>query len=152
MLVVPFRIMEDHNRLQHRSVTDVSSTANNPNLFRLVVDQGPDAIIFADQQGVIRIWNNAAADLFGYLSEEAVGQTLNIIIPDHLRHAHWEGFRGAVASGHTKHGRQALKTRATHKTGQKLYVSLAFSVVKDREGNVLGAMATAREFTADKVQ
>ena len=87
------------------------------------------------------------AAFFGYLPEEAIGRSLDIIIPEHLRPAHWEGFGMAVASGHTKHGRRALKTRATHKTGKKLYVSLAFSVVKDREGKVIGAMATAREFT-----
>ena len=65
---------------------------------------------------------------------------------------HWEGFGKAVASGHTKHGTRAVKTRATPKAGHKLYVSLAFSVVKDREGIVIGAMATARPFTEDKAQ
>jgi len=125
------------------------SNAENLEVFRLVVDQGPDAVIFADRQGVIQIWNNAAVDLFGYLPKEAIGRSLDIIIPEHLRHAHWESFGIAVASGHTKHGRRALKTRATHKAGQKLYVSLAFSVVKDREGKVIGAMATAREFVEE---
>ncbi len=124
----------------------MSSSTDNIDLFRLVVDQAPDGIIFADGEGVVRIWNKAAADLFGYPPEEAIGRALDLIIPEHLRHAHWEGFGRAVASGHTKHGRQALKTRATHKAGHKLYVSIAFSVVKDREGKVVGAMATAREF------
>jgi len=126
----------------------MSSTTDNLSLFGFVIDQSPDAIIFADQQGVIRIWNNAAADLFGYLPKEAVGRTLDIIVPEDLRHAHWNGFHTAMASGHTKSGGRAMKTRATHKTGQKLYVSLAFAVVKDRDDKVLGAMATAREFIA----
>jgi PAS domain S-box-containing protein len=111
-----------------------------------VVDQAPDGIIFADGEGVVRIWNKAAADLFGYPPDEAIGRPLDLIIPEHLRHAHWEGFGKAVASGHTKHERHAIKTRATHKAGHKLYVSLAFSVVKDRDGKVVGAMGTAREF------
>jgi PAS domain S-box-containing protein len=128
------------------------SSAVSLDLFRLVVEQAPDGIIFSDREGVIRIWNNAAAELFGYLPEEAVGRPLDIIIPDHLRHAHWEGFGKAVASGQTKHGPRAVKTRATPKAGHKLYVSLAFSVVKDREGKVIGAMATARPFTEDKPQ
>ena len=128
------------------------SSADRLDLFRLVVEQAPDGIIFANREGVIQIWNSAAAELFGYLPEEAVGRTLDIIIPEHLRHAHWEGFGNAMASGHTKHGPGAMKTRATHRTGQKLYVSLAFSVVKDREGKVFGAMATARPFTEDKTQ
>jgi PAS domain S-box-containing protein len=84
------------------------SNTENLEVFRLVVDQGPDAVIFADRQGVIQIWNNAAVDLFGYLPKEAIGRSLDIIIPEHLRHAHWESFGKAVASGHTKHGRRAL--------------------------------------------
>jgi len=128
------------------------SSADSLDLFRLVVEQAPDGIIFADREGVIQIWNSAAAELFGYPPEEAVGRTLDIIVPEHLRHAHWEGFGNAMASGHTHHGTCAMKTRATHKAGHKLYVSLAFSVVKDREAKVIGAMATARPFTEDKTQ
>ena len=126
------------------------SSADSLDLFRLVVEQAPDGIIFADREGVIQIWNSSAAELFGYLPEEAIGRSLDIIVPEHLRHAHWEGFGKAVATGHTTHGPRAMKTRATHKAGQKLYVSLAFAVVKDRDGKVIGAMATARPFTEDK--
>ena len=125
---------------------NVSISDCNLEVFRLVVDQAPDAIIFADRQGMIQVWNKAAADLFGFPADEVIGLSLDIIIPEHLRHAHWEGFGRAVASGLTKHGRRALKTRAAHKDGQRLYVSLAFSIVKDRDGKVIGAMATAREF------
>src|SRR5688572_11139208 len=124
----------------------MSLSSSDSNLVCLIVDQAPDAIIFADGQGKIQVWNNAAVELFGHPQNEAIGRSLDIIIPEHLRHAHWESFGKALASGHTKHGRRALKTRATHKAGHKLYVSLAFSVVKDREGKVIGAMATAREF------
>jgi PAS domain S-box-containing protein len=130
----------------------VSSTTDNLDLFRLVVEQAPDGIILANREGIVQIWNNAAADLFGYRPEEVIGRTLDIIIPEHLRQAHWEGFSKAVASGHMKHGTGALKTRATHKAGHKLYVSLAFSVVRDREGKVIGAMATARGFVEGHTQ
>jgi PAS domain S-box-containing protein len=94
---------------------------------------------------MVRVWNNAAATLFGYRADEVIGRSLDIIIPDRLRLAHWEGFHKAIASGHTKHGRRAVKTRASHKNGQRIYVHLAFSVVLDRDGDVIGAMATARE-------
>ena len=128
------------------------SSADSLDLFRLVVEQAPDGIIFADREGVIQIWNSAAAELFGYQADEAVGRRLDIIVPEHLRQAHWEGFGKAMDSGATKHGTRAMRTRATHKAGHKLYVSLAFSVVKDREGKVIGAIATARPFTEDKTQ
>lgn len=135
--------VEEANPLVHYDAP--AAPAPNPGLFRLIVDQGPDAVVFANHQGKIHIWNKAAAELFGYLRKEAIGQSLDIIIPDHLRQAHWKGFGTAMASGHTKHGKRALRTKAIHKSGRKLYVSLAFSIVKDREGVVIGAMATARE-------
>jgi PAS domain S-box-containing protein len=124
----------------------LSASNDHSAIFRLIVDQSPDAIIFANRQGMIQVWNDAATELFGYPPDEVIGRSLDVIIPEHLRRHHWDGFGEAVDSGYTKHGRRALKTRATHKTGDKLYVSLAFSVVKDREGAVIGAMATAREF------
>src|SRR5688572_12583605 len=99
---------------------------SNLEVFRLVVDQAPDAINFADRQGMTQVWNKATADLFGFPVDEVIGLSLDIIVPEHLRHVHWEGFGNAMASGHTKHGRRAMKTRATHKDGRRLYVSLAF--------------------------
>lgn len=119
-------------------------------LFQAVVEQAPDAIIFADRDGMIRIWNAAATDIFGYLPDEAIGQSLDIIIPEHLRRAHWEGFHKAIGSGHTAQGSKALRTRATHRTGQKLYVTLAFSVINGKQDNAFGAMATARKADDDK--
>jgi PAS domain S-box-containing protein len=125
----------------------VNTSSDKPlEAFRLIVDQAPDAIVFADAAGIIQVWNKAATDLFGYRSDEAIGQSLDIIIPAHLRKAHWEGFREAIATGHTKHARGGLKTRALPKDGQKLYVSLAFSVVKDRTGRIIGATAMGRPF------
>jgi PAS domain S-box-containing protein len=123
-----------------------TSLVRDDELCRLIIDQGPDAVIFADRQGVIQIWNAAAADLFGYAADEAIGQSLNIIIPEKLRDAHWKGFHQAVATGHTKYGRHAIKTRAVHKNGEKRYVMIAFSVLRDSTGELIGAMATAREF------
>jgi PAS domain S-box-containing protein len=116
------------------------------NLCELLVSQAPDAIIFADREGEIRVWNERATAIFGYGMDEALGHSLDLIIPQHLRYAHWEGFNCALASGHTRMDRQALKTRAVPKSGERLYVTLAFGVVKDRNGNPIGAIATAREF------
>lgn len=86
------------------------SIAEDIEFFQIIVDQAPDAIIVADRQGLIQIWNHAAADLFGFRPDEAIGRSLDIIIPEHLRQAHWKGFQRAVASGVTKYGREALKT------------------------------------------
>jgi PAS domain S-box-containing protein len=112
-----------------------------------IVDQIADAVIYADHTGTIRRWNQAAAALFGYSTAEAVGQNLDLIIPEHLRAPHWRGFEAALTTGVMKlEGRPTL-TRATHKSGSKLYVEMSFALVKDVEGSVLGSVAVARDAT-----
>src|SRR5215207_5869542 len=84
-----------------------------------ILEQIADAVIFADAAGTIRWWNRAAAALFGYSAAEALGQKLDLIIPEHLRAAHWRGFEAAMTRGVMKlHGRPTL-TRAMHQTGRK---------------------------------
>ena|SRR5688572_32416795 len=114
-------------------------------LYQAVVEQGPDAIIFADREGIIRLWNARAEEMFGFAASEAVGRSLDLIIPPHLRAAHWQGYRQAIAAGRTRSVGKAMLTRATHKDGSKLYVEVAFGIVSDRQQAVLGALATARQ-------
>ncbi len=115
-----------------------------PGLHQRIVEQAPDALIFADREGVIRIWNAQARALFGYGAAEAGGKSLDLIIPEHLREAHWRGYRAAIAAGRTR-GAKPMLTRATHKDGSKLYVEFAFAIVVDASGGVMGAVATARK-------
>ena len=117
-------------------------------LSRKIVDQTPDAVIFADRGGVIRVWNGGAQALFGFSAAEAVGCKLDLIVPERLRRAHWEGFERAMASGHTHHSAQVRTTRAIHKDGRKLYVELSFGVVVDEKGGVLGSVAVGRDGTS----
>jgi PAS domain S-box-containing protein len=121
--------------------------AKPPELERLLVEQVPDAVIFADVAGVVRVWNAGAEALFGFSAEEALGQRLDFLIPENLRRAHWAGFDAAVAAGHTKSGPGALTTRSANKRGERLYVSLSFAVIRDDAGLVLGALALGRDFT-----
>ncbi|HLO63391.1 MAG TPA: PAS domain S-box protein [Azonexus sp.] len=114
----------------------------------LIVDQTADALIYSNRDGVIERWNAAATALFGYSADEALGQSLDIIIPERLRAAHWRGFDAAMASGRTRlHGRPTL-TKAEHKAGNKLYVEMSFAVVVDASGTTLGSVAMARDVTA----
>jgi PAS domain S-box-containing protein len=107
----------------------------------------PEALIFSDLEGVIRIWNPGAQFIFGFAAAEAVGQSLDIIIPEHLRKAHWEGFHRAVSRGATSHGRRSIITRALQKNGRQLYVDMSFAVVKNQAGETIGSMAIARDAT-----
>jgi PAS domain S-box-containing protein len=113
-----------------------------------LVEYAADAVIFADREGLIRLWNPGSEALFGYAANEVIGQSLDIIIPERLRRPHWDGYHRALDAGQTLHGRRALPTRSMHKNGGKLYVELSFSVVKDAQGAIIGAMAIGRDITA----
>lgn len=116
-------------------------------LGELILEQAADAVIYANTQGIIERWNAAAAALFGYSADEALGQSLDLVIPEHLRKAHWNGFNAAMASGKTRLGGHPMRTRGRQKSGQKLYVEMSFALVADSTGTTLGAVAVARDAT-----
>ena len=120
---------------------------NQSDLLGLLHDQAPDAVIFAGTDGVIQTWNRAATVLFGHSHDEAVGQSLDLIIPERFRDAHWKGFDRALAEGATKYSGQVLPTRSETKDGETIYVELTFAIVKDASGSVIGALAHARDIT-----
>lgn len=111
-----------------------------------ILDSAADAIICADRSGVIIRWNHAAAAVFGFSAEEALGQNVDLIIPEHLRAPHWNGFEAAMAKGATKLQGRATLTRALHKSGRRLYVEMSFALVKG-DSDVIGAVAVARDVT-----
>jgi PAS domain S-box-containing protein len=110
-----------------------------------IVAQSPDAIVFADRDGVIRLWNLGAEALFGFSAAEVIGRSLDIIVPERFRQAHWDAFHRAVATGRTRPGDSVRTTRADHKSGRKLYVDLSFGLVKDASGAVIGSVAVGRD-------
>jgi len=118
------------------------------NLFKAIVEEAPDAIIFSDPDGKIRVWNRGAEALFGYSAAEVLSESLDVIIPERLRSAHWDGFRRAVDTGRAKYVNRVLTTRSVHKDGSRLYVDLSFALVKDQTGAVTGALAVGRDCTA----
>jgi PAS domain S-box-containing protein len=117
-------------------------------LCRAIVEQAPEAIIFADRDGAIRLWNGGAETVFGHTADEALGQSLDIIIPERLRRAHWDSFNHAINTGQQKYVNRVLSTRSMHKNGSKLYVDLSFALVRDGAGAVVGALAVGRDCTA----
>ena len=121
--------------------------SNPSELDAKIAENVADALIYSDRSGTIMRWNGAATALFGFTAAEALGQNLDLIIPEHLRAAHWKGFDAAIASGTMKlQGRPTL-TRALHKSGRKLYIEMTFALVRDSGGNVLGSVAMARDVT-----
>jgi PAS domain S-box-containing protein len=115
-------------------------------LAETILDQVSDAVIYADVSGTIRRWNRAAAALFGYSTAEALGQNLDLIVPEHLRAAHWHGFEAAMTSGVMKLQGRPTVTHAQHQSGRKLYIEMSFGLVKEGSA-VRGAVAVARDVT-----
>ncbi|MEZ4503587.1 MAG: PAS domain S-box protein [Dehalococcoidia bacterium] len=113
----------------------------------LLFEQAPDAIVFADREGIIRAWNEAAERMFGHTPAAAIGQSLDLIIPEQFREAHWRGYERALAAGDTKYRGQAMPTRSVRGDGETIYVELAFAIIHDADGEVSGALAHARDIT-----
>lgn len=113
----------------------------------ILLQQAPDAVIFADLEGTIREWNPAAEMMFGHSRGEAIGQSLDLIVPERFREAHWRGYERALAEGKTKYSGQALPTRSGRKDGSTIYVELTFAIIRDPEGAVIGALAHARDIS-----
>ncbi|HEX7353733.1 MAG TPA: PAS domain-containing protein [Mycobacteriales bacterium] len=107
-----------------------------------------EAVVYADRGGVIRAWNAGATEVFGFSADEAVGRSLDLIIPERFRAAHWRGFDAAIERGATAGGRQARLTRGTHRDPDRvLYVEMSFAVVTAPDGSASGAVAVARDVT-----
>ncbi|MEK9803657.1 MAG: PAS domain-containing protein [Curvibacter sp.] len=113
----------------------------------LILRSMPEALIFCDLQGTIRVWNGGAEKVFGWSAAEAVGQSLDLIIPERMRKAHWEGFDQAIARGGVKPGRTSMITRSLHKTEEFIYVDMSFEMVRDESGQMIGSLAVARDAT-----
>lgn len=112
-----------------------------------ILEQMAEAVIYCNPDGTIERWNAAAAAVFGFSAEEAIGQNLDIIIPEHLRAAHWRGFERAMAQGKTRLQGHATMTRGLHKSGQKLFCEMSFALVHDSAGQAVGSIAVGRDVT-----
>ena len=124
------------------------TTIKNPHeLANWLVEQSPDATIYSDKEGHIRVWNAAAEKMFGFSVEQALGQSLDLIIPERLRRMHWRGFDAAIAAGVTKHSGKPMATKALRADGSEFYTEMGFALVFNDQGEVVGTVAQARDIT-----
>ena len=128
------------------------SDGAGPNLCELIVHDTVDAVIYADREGKIQLWNGAAESLFGFPAASAVGTSLDLIIPERLRASHWAGYYKAMETGRTRLNGRPTLTRALHQDGRRLYVEMTFSVVHSPSGAVLGSVAVARDVTEKRLK
>ncbi|MGH7014996.1 MAG: PAS domain-containing protein [Stellaceae bacterium] len=113
----------------------------------LVRDAG-DAIVYADADGVIRFWNAAATRIFGFAAAEAIGQSLDIIIPANLRQRHWDGYNATMQTGRTRYGAgDLLAVPALRKDGARISVEFTVLPFHDDAGRMVGIAAILRDVT-----
>lgn len=108
----------------------------------------PDGVVIADAQGVIRYWNAACERIFGYSGAEACGQSLDIIIPPHLRRRHWRGWHETMRTGRTRYGAgDLLSVPALRKDGVRLSVEFSILPFRDADGTITAIGAIMRDAT-----
>jgi PAS domain S-box-containing protein len=116
-------------------------------LCQQIVENAQDAVIFADREGVIRLWNTGAEYIFGFSPEEAMGQTLDLIVPEKLQERHWEGYHKVMATGVTKYGSDLLAVPAMRSDGSRISVEFTVILLSNEKGRPLGTAALIRDVT-----
>lgn len=106
-----------------------------------------DAVIICDPDGEIVYWNDAAERIFGWPATEALGESLDLIIPEKQRRAHWDGYAGVMASGETRYGDDLLRVPSLHADGERRSIAFTVSLLKDASGAVTGIAAVVRDET-----
>ncbi len=109
----------------------------------------PDAVIYAEADGTIGYWNRGAERLFGFAAAEALGQSLDLIIPEHLRARHWSGFQQTMRTGETRYGAgEILSVPAMRKDGTRISVEFTVVPFREADGRMAGIFAVMRDATA----
>ena len=116
-------------------------------LLRQLLNDAPDAILISDREGVIRFWNSGAEQMFGHTAAEAVGQSLDLIIPENLRGRHWEGYRRVMASGETKYKTGLLSSPGLRKDGSRVSLEFSMVLLRDEAGEMQGCASIMRDVT-----
>jgi len=111
-----------------------------------VIEQASEAVLFADANEIIKIWNKKAELVFGYTSEEAIGRPLAIIIPDRFLSRHQDGYKGVMKAGVTAYDDEVLSVPAKRKDGSTISIEFSVSIIREK-GEILGVLAIIRDTT-----
>ncbi len=116
-------------------------------LLKQLVNEAPDAILISDLKGIIRFWNRGAELIFGHTAAEAVGESLDLIIPENLRGRHWEGYWRVMASGETKYKTGLLSSPGVRKDGGRVSLEFSMVLLHDQTGAMQGCASIMRDVT-----
>lgn len=106
-----------------------------------------DAIMVCDVSGAITLWNPASERIFGFSESEALGKSLDLIIPERLRQRHWEGYYKTMDTGHTRYGTDVLRVPAVHKDGRPLSIAFTVALLYSKDKKMTGIAAVIRDET-----
>jgi len=106
-----------------------------------------DAVIVCDAAGNITFWNAAATRIFGFSEDEAIGQSLDLIIPQRQRQRHWDGYHQTMATGQTRYGADVLRVPALHKDDKPLSIAFTVALLHGPGGEVTSIVALGRDET-----
>ncbi|WP_409568143.1 PAS domain-containing protein [Methylobacterium sp. E-066] len=106
-----------------------------------------DAVVVADPDGAITVWNPAAERIFGFTADDALGQTLDLITPERHRRRHWDGYAKTMRTGVTRYGAETLRVPAIHKDGHQLSIAFTVGMIRDASDRVTGIVAVIRDET-----
>ncbi len=113
-----------------------------------ILDSMPDAVVYSDAEGRVRFWNKGAERIFGFVEAEAIGQSLDIIVPENLRARHWEGYDKTMRTGVTRYGAgDLLAVPAIRKDGARISIEFTIVPFHDESGAMLGIAAILRDVT-----
>jgi PAS domain S-box-containing protein len=106
-----------------------------------------DAFVVTDAAGAILLWNSGAERMFGFTAAEAIGQSMDIFIPERLRKRHWDGYHETMRTGHTKYGSDVLRVPAIDKAGKQLSIAFTVALLNDAAGKPEAIVAVIRDET-----
>ena len=116
--------------------------------YRRFVEEAPDGVLAVDRDGVIRFWNAGCERIFGYAPAEAIGASLDIIIPERLRARHWQGFAETMGTGATRYGAgELLSVPALRKDQARISVEFSIIPFRSADGAIAGIGAIMRDVT-----
>ena len=115
---------------------------------KALVESIGDAVIASDPSGAINLWNPAATRMFGHTEAEALGQSLDIIIPQRQQQRHWDGYNKTMETGITRYGNDVLRVPAVHKDGHMLSIAFTVALLHSADGKVSSIVAVVRDESA----
>ena len=107
-----------------------------------------DAIVASDAGGAIVLWNPAAERMFGFTESEALGQSLDLIIPQRQQQRHWDGYHKTMETGQTRYGNDVLRVPAMHKDGHTISIAFTVALLHSADGKVSAIVAAIRDETS----